>query len=132
MAVCCSCSKARPKKTNSCFSPEESAFSGIASYHFSVGAWRLALSTIQVAEQSQGPGSAIISTHILDRIPLPRFQNSNRAHTKVSLISREIRTSLAKDHDCSEAMKELTLAVGGMLGLETKEIAHTTTALKGF
>jgi len=73
-----------------------------------------------------------ISTHILARIPLPKYQLNNTDHKKIVACSRNIRKSVPKSADTQTLVSELNAIVGKILGLRESEVAHTVSALKDF
>jgi hypothetical protein len=58
-----------------------------------------------------------ISTHILRRIPIPRFEPSNTLHIRLSELSRGYREDRARLSLLDERLHELNRLVGQLIGL---------------
>jgi hypothetical protein len=73
-----------------------------------------------------------VSTHVLGRIPLPKFQHSNPVHTQIASCAHDIRVGLEKGKDCADMIVKLNLSVGKLLGLDVPTVEYTLTALEDF
>ena len=73
-----------------------------------------------------------ISTHILGRIPVPKFQSSNANHKNIAKCARSIRKAIARGSSSDSLVTELNANAGKLLGLDESAIAHTVSALKEF
>jgi len=73
-----------------------------------------------------------ISTHILSRVPLPKFRNEDSTHRDIATSAKAIRKILASEKHTSVEVSKLNLAVGRLLGLDPATVNYTVSALKDF
>jgi hypothetical protein len=71
-----------------------------------------------------------ISTHILRRIPIPRFEPSNTLHIRLSELSRGFREHRSRLTLLDERLHELNRLVGQEIGLGTRARARIRDAVQ--
>jgi hypothetical protein len=70
-----------------------------------------------VASYAVGTG---VSTHILERVPIPRFDSKNELHRNIASKAASFRKGGITPQRSSEAYKDLSACVSLVLGLEEK------------
>jgi hypothetical protein len=61
-----------------------------------------------------------VSTHILERIPIPRFDPKDELHKKIASKSASFRKGCTTPQRSSKGYKDLSTCVSSVLGLEEK------------
>lgn len=70
-----------------------------------------------------------ISTHVLDRLPIPQFDASNDRHQRVSLLAAKCREEVQSGNNVESREKELNKVVAAALGLTITEARAIEDAL---
>jgi hypothetical protein len=70
-----------------------------------------------------------ISTHVLDRLPIPRFSKTNKKHLEIVEAARLCYRLVECGENVSTAEKKLNKSVANLLGIETQAMEAISLAL---
>jgi hypothetical protein len=70
-----------------------------------------------------------ISTHVLDRLPIPQFNDSDDLHKRISMLAAKCREAVELGTNVESFESELNDLVGSALGLSSADVAAIESAL---
>jgi methylase of polypeptide subunit release factors len=95
--------------------------------HFVAGVFNCSISTYLIKSYALSTG---ISTHVLERLPIPEFKESEEAHKDIAIEAKHCSYLATKSSDPSQAERKLDMLVAKMFGISNTELEAILDALK--
>ena len=99
----------------------------LAEAHFVSGIFNSVIGTYLIKSYAISTG---ISTHVLDRLPIPEYDRDNKLHKEISTAARHCASAAEKEDDLEELEDDLDHLVAKLLEITDKELGTIHKALK--
>lgn len=120
-----------PDKANKIVIPDHKLFvipcTSLAESHFVCGVFNSLIGTYLIRSYALATG---ISTHVLERLPIPEFDQNNELHKEISIVAQKCAHAVQHDGDLTALEQELDHYIGRLLKITSTELKVIRQALK--